>query len=75
MRLDPPLDPTSPEARTWLENELSKGIYRDDRSLLERLQNWLMELLSSTGSGSLPAWSPWPCSPSWWRVRCGPSVA
>ena len=56
MRLDPPLDPTSPEARTWLEDELSKAIYRDDRSLLERLQNWLMELLSSTGSGSLPAW-------------------
>lgn len=56
MRLDPPLDPTSPEARTWLEDELSKGIYRDDRSLLERLWDWLNELLSSTGSGTLPGW-------------------
>ena len=35
MRLDPPLDPTSPEARDWLEDELSKGIYRDDRGPLE----------------------------------------
>ena len=56
MRLDPPLDPTSPEARTWLEDELSKAIYLDDRSLLERLRDWLSDLLSSTGSGSLPAW-------------------
>ena len=48
MRLDPPLDPTSPEARAWLENDLSKGIYRDARHLLERLQNWLLELLRST---------------------------
>lgn len=56
MRLDPPLDPTSPEARDWLEDELGKGIYRDDRSPLERLIDWINELLSQTGSGSLPAW-------------------
>ena len=56
MRLDPPLDPTSPEARDWLEDELSKGIYRDDRGPLERLIDWINELLSRTGSGSLPAW-------------------
>ena len=56
MRLDPPLDPTSPEARDWLEDELSKGIYRDDRGPLERLIDWVNELLSRTGSGSLPAW-------------------
>ena len=57
MRLDPPLDPTSPEARDWLEDELSKGVYRDDRSLLERLMDWINELLSRTGAGTLPAWT------------------
>ena len=34
MRLDPPLDPTSPEAREWLEDELRKGIYHEQRGLL-----------------------------------------
>jgi Domain of unknown function (DUF4129) len=57
VRLDPPLDPTSPEARDWLEEELSKAVYRDDRGLFERLRDWLLDLLSTTGSGSLPAWT------------------
>ncbi|GAA4398534.1 DUF4129 domain-containing protein [Fodinibacter luteus] len=57
MRLDPPLDPTSPEARDWLEEELRKGIYRDEPGLLERLWGWLTDVLSTTGGGSLPAWT------------------
>jgi Domain of unknown function (DUF4129) len=57
VRLDPPLTPTSPEARDWLEDELGKGTYRDQPGLLERLWDWLTELLSRTGSGNLPAWT------------------
>ncbi|MFQ6171937.1 DUF4129 domain-containing protein [Oryzobacter sp. R7] len=60
MRAAPPLDPTSPEARQWLEDELRKGMYHEQPSLLERLWTWLVELLGSTGSASLlPSWTIW----------------
>ncbi len=57
MRLDPPLDPTSPEAREWLEDELRKGIYHEQRGLLERVWDWLTGLLDTTGSAGFPAWT------------------
>ncbi len=59
MRLDPPLDPTSPQARQWLEDELRKGIYREQKGLLERLQDWLNQLLSGTSGDGLAAWTVW----------------
>ncbi len=59
MRLDPPLDPTSPQARQWLDDELRKGIYREQKGLLQRLWDWLTNLLSGTGGGGLPAWTVW----------------
>ena len=61
MRLDPPLDPTSPQARQWLEDELRKGIYHEQKGLLERIWDWLTELLSSDGPGGigLPGWTVW----------------
>ena len=57
MRLDPPLDPTSPEARDLLEDELRKGIYHEQRGLLERLWDWLTGLLDTTSSAGFPAWT------------------
>jgi len=57
VRLDPPLDPTSPEAREWLEDELRKGIYHEERGLLQRLWDWLTGLLGTTGSAGFPAWT------------------
>ena len=45
MRLDPPLDPTSPQARQWLEDELRKGIYHEQKGLLQRIWDWLNELI------------------------------
>lgn len=59
MRLDPPLDPTSPQARQWLEDELSKGIYREQKGLLERFLDWVDWLLSRTPGGGLPGWTFW----------------
>jgi Domain of unknown function (DUF4129) len=60
VRLDPPLDPTSPEARDWLEEELRKPVYREPEGLLERLWDWLGRLLSgSEGTGGLPGWTIW----------------
>jgi hypothetical protein len=59
VRLDPPLDPTSPQARQWLEDELRKGIYHEQKGLLERIQDWLTQLLSGTGGGSLAGWTIW----------------
>ena len=82
MRLDPPLDPTSPQARQWLEDELRKGIYHEQKGLLERIWDWLMSLLSGTGSGGArrpgrsgsrsPSSRPW--SPWCWRARCAPNA-
>ncbi|MGL5867418.1 MAG: DUF4129 domain-containing protein [Dermatophilaceae bacterium] len=58
MRADPPLDPTSPEARQWLEDELRKSVYQEQPGLLDRLQDWIEQLLSSTAGGpGLPAWT------------------
>lgn len=60
MRAAPPLDPTSPEARQWLEDELRKAMYREQPGLLDRLWSWLVDLLGSTGSPSLlPSWTIW----------------
>jgi len=60
VRLDPPLDPTSPQARQWLEDELSKGIYHERKGLLETIWDWLNELLSSAGNGTgLAGWTIW----------------
>ena len=61
MRLDPPLDPTSPQARQWLEDELRKGIYHEQKGLLERIWDWLNELISGAGAGAggLAGWTIW----------------
>lgn len=60
MRLDPPLDPTSAQAREWLEAELRKGVYQEDPGLLQRLVDWLMDALGgTTAEGGLPAWTIW----------------
>jgi hypothetical protein len=60
VRLDPPLDPTSAQAREWLEDELRKGTYHENPGLLQRLWNWITELLlNTTAAGSLPSWTIW----------------
>ncbi|HSO64640.1 MAG TPA: DUF4129 domain-containing protein [Ornithinibacter sp.] len=60
MRLAPPLDPTSAQAREWLEAELRKGVYQEDPGLLQRLVDWLMDALGgTTAEGGLPAWTIW----------------
>jgi hypothetical protein len=61
VRLDPPLDPTSPQARQWLEDELRKGIYHEQKGLLERIWDWLNNLISGAGAGAggLAGWTIW----------------
>lgn len=55
LPLDVPLDPTSDEARRWLEEELSGARYNAQPGLLERLREWLDRLLSSSPDGGLPS--------------------
>ncbi|WP_299443162.1 DUF4129 domain-containing protein [uncultured Phycicoccus sp.] len=55
LPLDVPLDPTSDEARRWLEEELSSARYNAQPGLLERLREWLDRLLSSSPDGGLPS--------------------
>ncbi|MGL5817391.1 MAG: DUF4129 domain-containing protein [Phycicoccus sp.] len=58
MRADPPLDPTSPEAREWLEEELRRGVYQEQPGVLERVMDWIDRLLAgATGGPGLPAWT------------------
>ena len=54
LPLEPPLDPSSDEARRWLERELSSGVYTRQPGLLDRIREWLDELFSTAGGGSLP---------------------
>jgi hypothetical protein len=60
VRLDPPLDPSSAEARAWLEEELRKAVYQEPEGLLERLWDWVARTLSgSDPAGGLPGWTIW----------------
>ena len=54
-----PVDPSAEEARAWMRRELAKPEYADDRSLLQRLIDWVSELITdllSRGAGGLPGW-------------------
>ncbi|WP_370894764.1 DUF4129 domain-containing protein [Janibacter sp. GXQ6167] len=42
----PPLDPSSGQARDWLVEELRKAPYQDQRSLFDRLVDWLNRQLT-----------------------------
>jgi hypothetical protein len=53
--LGAPLDPTSEEARRWLEEELAKGVYHPQPSLTQRLLEWLDRLLSATSTAGAPS--------------------
>lgn len=54
-----PVDPSVEEARAWVRAELSKAEYADDRSLLQRVIDWIGELLARLFAGegaALPGW-------------------
>lgn len=53
------VDPDSPTAREWLERELAKPEYDDRRSLLDRLQEWLADLLDPGAGSGLPSLVLW----------------
>lgn len=42
--MSPPLDPSADEARQWAVDELSKAIYTQGPSLVERILTWLTQL-------------------------------
>jgi hypothetical protein len=53
----PPLDPSSPEARQGVLDELDKGGYTTEPSPVSRFLQWLLHLLTSgPGGGLLPGW-------------------
>lgn len=54
----PPLDPSSPEARQWVQDELAKGHYTTQPSPLQRFLEWLWNHLGGgQGGGVLPPWA------------------
>ncbi len=55
LPLDAPLDPSSDEARRWLEEELAKGVYNPQPGLTERFLEWLDRLTSASPAGGAPA--------------------
>ena len=53
----PPLDPSSPEARQWVLDELAKGRYTTEPSPWQRFVEWLQQLFAGQpGSALLPSW-------------------
>lgn len=53
----PPLDPSSPQARQWVLDELAKGRYTTEPSLWQRFVEWLRGLFGEGPSvGLVPAW-------------------
>jgi hypothetical protein len=55
-----PVDPSVEQAREWVQRELSKVEYADDRSLLQRVLEWVDDFISdlmSRGLGGLPGWA------------------
>ncbi|WP_374968893.1 DUF4129 domain-containing protein [Terrabacter sp. BE26] len=54
----PPLDPGVEQARSWLAHELASPAYADDRSLLQRILDWLQQHLSGAGGQvAAPEWA------------------
>ncbi|WP_353507634.1 DUF4129 domain-containing protein [Intrasporangium sp.] len=54
-----PVDPSAEEAREWVRRELAKPEYADDRGLLQRVIEWVSELIADLlgrGPGGLPGW-------------------
>lgn len=51
MFADPPLDPSSEQARRLLEHELSKPKYGDRRNLVERFVDWVREWIDKLAGG------------------------
>ncbi len=52
---DAPLDPSSDDARRWLEQELSSPRYHAQPSLLERIREFIDRLLNASPDGGLPS--------------------
>ena len=55
-----PVDPSAEEAREWVLRELSRPEYADKRSLLQRLLDWVGDLVDELlrhGPGALPGWA------------------
>ncbi len=52
---DAPLDPSSEEARRWLQDELSNPRYHAQPSLVDRLRELIDRLFAATPDGGLPA--------------------
>ena len=75
----PPLDPTSPEARQWVRDELAQGGTRPSPSRGSASSSGCATCCRGTPSprpsrrGSCPWWSSscWPSSPSWSCGSCG----
>lgn len=49
---DVPVDPDALEAQEWVTEELQRGIYQQEPSLLQRFLNWLSNLIGSIAQGA-----------------------
>ena len=60
LPLGPPLDPDRDEARRLLQEELDRGGYQVQESLVARLWRWFTDLLPDLSlPGALPGWATW----------------
>ncbi|QIM21536.1 DUF4129 domain-containing protein [Phycicoccus sp. HDW14] len=54
---DAPLDPSSEQARRWLEEELSSPRYHAQPGLLDRIREFIERLLNASPGGGLPSFA------------------
>ncbi len=50
-----PVEPDAEEARRWAEEELSRSVYDQEPTLLERAWEWFVDLLDSIFATDIPA--------------------
>lgn len=50
-----PVEPDAEEARRWAEDELSRSVYDQEPTLLERVWQWFVDLLDSIFATDIPA--------------------
>lgn len=50
-----PVEPDAEEARRWAEEELSRSVYDQEPTLLERAWQWFVDLLDSIFATDIPA--------------------
>ncbi|MGY4643084.1 DUF4129 domain-containing protein [Cellulomonas sp. URHB0016] len=57
LRSEVPVEPDASTARRWAQDELADPVYHQSRSLLERLIDWLVDMLNGIPAPVVSSWA------------------